>query len=507
MNQTRYWSRLRRVRQGAQIAVFAAYLYLVFAALQRRTAFPLADLFFRLDPLTALSASIASRTWIARLSLALLTVVLTVLFGRVWCGWLCPLGTLLQWFRITAARRNVRAIPPHWRTVKNVLLLLIIAMAMFGSLSLLILDPLTLLTRTMTTAVLPALNLAITSVERALYPVAFTRPAINWIEGVLRGPVLPVIQPVFSMSILIALMLAGMIAANALADRFWCRYLCPLGALLGLVSKISLLRPTVKPACRGCKRCVATCPVGAIETDPELRIVPSECIVCLDCLVTCPDRSIAFRQHLRPAPVQEYDPSRRQVLAALLGGAAGVALLRTVPAAKHPDPHLLRPPGAQDEAGFLARCLRCSQCMRVCPTAGLQPVLFEAGAEGMGTPRLVPRLGQCDYGCNACGQVCPSGAIPPLDLVSKRQAVLGSAMVDRNRCLPWAQGIPCIVCEEMCPVPEKAIWLEEVTVTSDGGAEIVIQRPHTHPELCIGCGICENHCPVQAQAAIRVFRV
>ncbi|MBC7224251.1 MAG: 4Fe-4S dicluster domain-containing protein, partial [Anaerolineae bacterium] len=131
--------------------------------------------------------------------------------------------------------------------------------------------------------------------------------------------------------------------------------------------------------------------------------------------------------------------------------------------------------------------------------------LAEAGLEGLWTPVLVPRLGYCDYSCHACGQVCPVGAIPPLSLEAKRQQLIGLAYIDTNRCIPWADGRPCIVCEEMCPVPEKAIWLEEVEVQDAAGQVVRVQRPHVHRDLCIGCGICEYKCPVAGEAAIRVY--
>jgi Pyruvate/2-oxoacid:ferredoxin oxidoreductase delta subunit len=137
----------------------------------------------------------------------------------------------------------------------------------------------------------------------------------------------------------------------------------------------------------------------------------------------------------------------------------------------------------------------------------LQPALSEAGVEGLWTPRLAPRLGACDYSCTTCGQVCPSGAIPLLDLAAKRKTVIGLAAVDRNRCLPWSYNVPCIVCEEMCPTPTKSIRLEEVRVTGADGKEITLQRPYVLRDLCIGCGICESHCPLKGDAAIKVYRI
>jgi MauM/NapG family ferredoxin protein len=501
MKKLMTWSRWRRVRQAVQILAFALYVYLLFAALQRRAAFPLADLFFRLNPLVALSAMIADRAWSPRLALALGTLALTLLLGRAWCGWICPLGTLLEWVRLPRIS-SLQSPSPRWRSVKYVLLLLILTMALFGSLALLIFDPITLFTRTMTAAVLPALNQAVTAAERTLYPVVFLRPAIDWVERVLRGPVLPVIQPAFSGGAFIFLLFLGILALNALADRFWCRYLCPLGGLLGLISKVALLRPTVQPACNRCGHCVRDCRLDAIDTGTGYEIIPSECTVCLDCLAACPEDGIGFRLS-RPAPAPGYNPTRRQVLTALGISVASLALLHTDAWAKKPDAHFIRPPGVDDEDEFLSRCVRCSQCMKVCPTSGLQPAIFENGLEGLWTPHLVPRLGYCDHSCNACGQICPSGAIPPLSLEEKQTRVIGMAVVDRNRCLPWAYETPCIVCEEMCPLPDKAIQLEDTGLTDDFGQEI--KRPYVILDRCIGCGICEFQCPM-GEAAIQVYQ-
>jgi ferredoxin len=377
--------------------------------------------------------------------------------------------------------------------------------ATLGSLSLLIFDPITIITRTMTTALLPALNHTLTSLARALYPIPFLRRALFAVEGVLRGAVLPIDQPVFRQGLFLALLFAAILSLNRLAHRFWCRYLCPLGGLLGLLAKISLLRPAPASSCNQCGRCAGVCPVDAIHPERDYEVAPSECIVCLDCLADCPHSGYTFELQLKPAQWEAHDPSRRDLLAAVGATAASVLLLKTGRQTSAKDRALIRPPGVVDEEHFLSRCIRCSQCMKICPTSGLQPALAEAGAEGIWTPVLMPRRGYCEYGCSACGEICPSDAIPTLTLEAKRTQVLGLARIDKDRCLPWAYDTPCIVCEEMCPIPEKAIRLEETIIRDKEGNEIRLQRPRVMRDLCIGCGICEYRCPMGGEAAIRVF--
>ncbi|MBN1427266.1 MAG: 4Fe-4S binding protein [Anaerolineae bacterium] len=517
MKLTITWAHWRRVRRAVQLLFFALFVYLVFAGLQRQGGTevnPLSDLFFRLNPLSALVASLASRGLVQGLGWALITIGATLLAGRVWCGWVCPTGTLLEWVSFRGARRRAARLSPRLRSIKYLLLVAIIVMALLGNATLLIFEPLALLTRVMTTVAVPSLNYAITAGEKALYPISFLRPAIDWVEGALRGSLLPAHQPVFGSSLLIAALFGVIVALNLLADCFWCRYLCPLGALLGWVSKIAIFRPAISSACNGCTRCAITCKPGAIHTVPpaeasgsgaDIAIQPTECTVCLDCLAGCAKDGMAMKPIFQVAPTQAFDPTRRQFLQAGMVGAAGVVLLRADLRLRTQNSLLIRPPGVDDEIEFLAKCLRCSECMKVCPTTALQPAKGEAGLEGLWTPIVTPRVGYCDYGCNACGQVCPSKAIPLLSLDEKRRQVIGKASVNRDRCLPWASNTPCIVCEEMCPLPEKAIKLEVVTVPDAFGGEMALQRPYVVRDLCIGCGICENRCPLEGEAAIRVY--
>ena len=145
--------------------------------------------------------------------------------------------------------------------------------------------------------------------------------------------------------------------------------------------------------------------------------------------------------------------------------------------------------------------------MKVCLRSALYPAAYQAGIEGFYTPLLIPRLGYCEYNCTLCGQVCPTGAIPPLPVESKRREVVGKAVFDKNHCLPFARRVDCIVCEEHCPIPEKAIRSREVTVIGLDGVSKIVKEPYVVEEICNGCGICEYVCPVETRAGIEVFAV
>ena len=521
------------MRRGIQIASLALFIALLFAAQQRADALGSAGVFFRLDPLASFGTMLAARQLIPHLATALITIVLALVLGRVWCGWICPMGTLLGWLRFPSARRLERRLPPRLQSAKYIVLGAIAAMAALGSLTLLVLDPIALFTRTATTSLLPGFDAAVTALEEAMAGWSPVGGLVFWMDAHLRGAVLPASQPHYDQAFALLLLLLAVVLLDLVADRFWCRYLCPLGALLGLVARVQVLRPVVGTTCTTCGACARSCRMGAIENvapqarrgiEPgagsggkaaaaRARVVSTECTMCLDCFVACPGReALSLGRAPRPGPRAAYDPSRREfVTAAALGvGAAagvGAALLLGGVSPAAASPRLIRPPGAQDEAAFLSRCLRCSECMLVCPTSGLQPALGQSGLEGLWTPVLVSRLGPCDYACTACGHVCPSGAIPSLELETKRRQILGRALIDQTRCLPWAKGTPCVVCEEMCPVPEKAIVLSEPRlITRPDGTQDYLARPTVVPDRCIGCGVCENKCPVEGTAAIVIRR-
>jgi MauM/NapG family ferredoxin protein len=210
-----------------------------------------------------------------------------------------------------------------------------------------------------------------------------------------------------------------------------------------------------------------------------------------------------------PTRESRLDLGRRNVIVAGVIGLSSGLLFKMNPlsGSRNFDPGLIRPPGSLTEDDFLGKCIRCGECMKVCPTNVIQPVMLEAGLEGLWSPVVKTRIGYCEYKCNMCTQVCPTEAISKLTLEQKQKTRIGLAHVDRNRCLPYAYARSCEVCYEQCPLPEKAIKLEDVIVTSARGSKFAVKQPHVNAELCIGCGLCENKCPVSDDAAIRVTSV
>ncbi|MFN8597971.1 MAG: 4Fe-4S binding protein [Anaerolineae bacterium] len=492
------------VRKTVQIATLL--LFVAFVVMARRGGWPteLVNIPARLDPLLMLAQALATRALLIGSLLALIMIVLTLIFGRVWCGWLCPLGTVLDLFTLKRWRKKNVGMSDRWRAVKYLLLLTIFIAALFGNLSLLIFDPITIMVRTVSIGVWPATDQVVIGVERALYEVPFLQEPIGAIDTALRPAVFPIDPAYYRDIALFALIFVAIIALNAFAPRFWCRYLCPLGGLLGVISKIAIFRREVQGDCNACGACQIKCPTDTIDPERGFASDPAECTVCLECWAVCAQSGVKFPAHRSFAQRREYDPNRRQALIALGATITGLAVLTSDAVMRRDQPHWLRPPGSR-ENDLLDKCVRCNLCSRACPTNGLQPSITEAGLVGLWTPVLIPRLGYCDYACNACGQVCPVQAIPPLSLEEKRQRVIGQAYIDQNRCIAWAEHRDCIVCEEMCPLPDKAIKLDKVQVLNNAGVLVTIQLPRIDHQKCIGCGICEFKCPVNGQAAIRVY--
>lgn len=481
--------------------------------------------FLQVDPLVSVAHALANRALYEGLLWSLCVIVPTIFFGRWFCGWVCPLGTLNHWVSSlpAEARRGRRRVETNryqkWQRWKYLVLGLVLGSAALGTQWWMALDPISLLTRTLALSILPALHqslamLADPLVRADAWLLQLLGLGLGYLGDVLlSGPR----QPYFQQAPILALTLGAILLANLWFTRFWCRGLCPLGALLGLLARWSVfgLEKRIE-RCDDCHRCLLHCQ-GGDEPQPGVAWRKTECVYCFNCLEGCPQGTIAFTWFPRGEVQEKPDWNRRRVVTSLALGAGLVPILRANPVVgTERNDRLIRPPGALDERSFLERCIRCGACMRVCPNNALQPAILEGGLEGLWTPVLVPRIGYCEPSCTLCSQVCPTGAIWKLTSQDKgwaspkpgQQPVrIGTAFYDRGRCLPWAMATECIVCEEWCPTSPKAIYLQEAEVRDAHGRVRLVRLPYVDPSRCVGCGACEYACPVHDRPAIYVTSV
>lgn len=498
--------RLRRITQIASLLAFM--LLLIIAGLPGDAVPGLADIYPRMSPLLFVSTWLNAWAFPAAFLPAIAVLVLTVVLGRFFCGWICPLGVTLdatdKWLGPRGKRDDSRE-PLKWKSVKYALLIAVLLAAYFEAGLAGWVDPLSFATRLYALVALPAAEFAARLAFEGLRPV----PGLGWVAGELysffRTGLFAAAQPQFHGMLAVFLMYLGVALLVWFNRRFWCRFLCPAGALFAIASRFSLVRRVVDPGkCIHCNKCVRSCRTGAIIEGGEQGF-RGECIECFTCVSVCPTHAVSFRMSGARAQTEPVNAGRRQVMAGMAGAAAAVPLLRVAPGGA--ETALVRPPGVADPDLFLAECLRCGECMRACPTNAIQPVWFQDTLENLWTPHLATRVGYCDWACNKCGRVCPSHAIKELALEVKQRTVLGRAVFDHNRCIPWSRGENCAVCEEHCPVPEKAIHLREEKMLDDHLTEITVMVPFVREDHCIGCGSCEAVCPVEGRAGVRVTGV
>lgn len=409
--------------------------------------------FSRLDPWLLLSQirwqrEIPLWTW-----LSLLTLASTLLWGRIFCGWLCPFGAFLVltdkigrviFKNLSLTRTKVlHAVQP----VRGYWLLLLVIVFVLGSNWVVFLTPFAL----------------------------FSHEIVRVLTGHIPW------------------MLMGITASTLLFSRLWCSVLCPTGVLLSLAARLRLFRYGLAGNCVHCEKCTRTCSVGSAPADTG--VAKEGCLACGDCQRVCTTKAIKWHRSSwwgKSSQLVSNDDiaatkrqeSRRKFFKVAFAVTMAAALWKkTVWAAEK----ALRPPGALPEPEFTAVCNRCGRCVQVCPGKALRPMPITDGLANFETPHIIPRRNRCDL-CLACQKVCPTGAIAEVPLEKIR---MGKAVIDKPRCIAWNEGKMCYICGEQCPV--LAINADEY------------HRPIVLPDKCVGCGSCENACPIDGEAAIRVF--
>ena len=488
-----------------------------------------------LDPLVGLATLLSTRTVYAGLLWGLATIVLTIVLGRFFCGWLCPFGAIHQFVgfianrkKKTAAKIKLNAYHPgqvikYWILV---FLLTISAMELVVDLirfpgnnqwlfALLVLAALALTVRhtmgqtrvNVKKTVLYFLSfIAIWLLLSVLFkagrtpsaslqiglldPIPLVYRSINLIVLPLMDQTAFRFAPVprlYDGTWLIAAVFLTAVLLNLLKPRFYCRFICPAGALFGVLSRFALWRiGKISDDCSYCHTCEKHCEGGC---SPTTQIRFHECVLCLNCMDDCRHDLMTYQNApSATGEILELDLSRRQFLVSAVSGAAVIPVVRlSGNLSTNWNPALVRPPGALAEKEFLSRCIKCGQCMRICPTNVIHPAGLEGGLEGLWTPVLNFRIGTsgCQHNCIACGHLCPTAAIRPISL-DERQGkgefadrgpiTIGTAFIDRGRCLPWAMDRPCIVCQENCPVSPKAITTRTVFNTINTGSKLMVAR-------------------------------
>ncbi len=458
--------------------------------LQRKEWLP-AEFFLVIDPLVSLSTAIASRSWVWSLSSAAIILIICLLIPRGFCGYICPLGTLIDLFDWSIGRRVTRfrvADEGWWVHVKYYLLAGTLLAAVFGVL-------------------VSGYVAAIPVITRGMLIVG--GPLQN---GVTRGWHL--VPPMHLGHFISVGMFFGVLSLGLLRPRFWCKYVCPSGATFSLGNLFRLTERKVESSCIHCNKCVEVCPFDAIKPDFTTR--GTDCTLCQTCAGVCPTHAIKFVERgnlvqLKVAndpPTGETSIGRRGFLslaggtaAAVVGGAGIVAATRALGAGlDDPDrARPVRPPGSVPEKAFLEMCIRCGECFKACPNDVLQIQGFAQGLEGLWTPAVNADWAGCESSCNACGQVCPTGAIRALPLAEKRVARMGLAIVNELTCLPHAGREACDLCVQECNAAGyHAIEYTQVGTEMDEAGDPIAGSGYLAPvvrnDKCVGCGLCQTRC-------------
>lgn len=444
-----------------------------------------AETFLAIDPLVSISTAIASRTWVWSLLWAGVMLAVCVVFPRGFCGYICPLGTLIDLFDWVIGKRVERFRVKHdgwWVHLKYYILTGVLIAAMFGVL-------------------LTGVVAAIPVITRGFL---FTLAPLQM--GAARG--WHQVPPLNAGHFVSIALFAVVLALGFFRPRFWCRYVCPSGAVFSVFNFWRVGERKVESSCIKCNKCVEICPFDAIKPDFTTRT--ADCTLCQTCGGVCPTHAIKFVERWNltdlkkenDPPTHEIPLARRGFMASAAAALVAFAGVKKVFGARLDDPNRyvpVRPPGSLPEPQFLQACIRCGECFKACPNNVLQPMGFEQGLDGLWTPQVVANWSGCDPSCNNCGNVCPTGAIRALPLIEKRSAKMGLAIINEKTCLPHAGREACQMCVDECTVAGyNALEFVRVGVEVDKDGLPVegsgFAAPVVIPSKCVGCGLCQSRC-------------
>ena len=428
-------------------------------------------------------------------------VVLTLLMGRIYCSVICPLGVfqdIISWFGGKAKKNRFRYSKPlTWLRFGMLALFVVAFIAGIGSLVAL-LAPYSAYGRIASNLISPIYlwgNNLLAYFAEQVDSYAFYTTEI-WLKG----------GTTFVIAILTLVVLAYLSWKNG---RTYCNTICPVGTVLGFFSRFSLLKPVIDTdKCNGCGLCARNCKAACIDSKNH-AIDYSRCVVCLDCIDKCKQGAIKYvprKKSTATCETENVDNGRRAFMTASaiaatasvvkaqekkLDGGLATIVNKEKPLRETP----IVPPGALSAKNFAQHCTACQLCVQVCPNQVLRP---STGLMNMMQPEVSYERGYCRPECTKCSEVCPAGAIRPIDRAEKSSIQVGHAVWVEKNCIVNTDNVSCGNCARHCPT--GAIQM----VPKDANDPKSLKIPVVNSERCIGCGVCENLCPSRPFSAIYV---
>lgn len=428
-------------------------------------------------------------------------VALTLLLGRVYCSVICPLGVMQDAFAWMGkkAKKNRYRYSPAKKVLRYAVLAIAVIAFLLGIGSIVaLLAPYSAYGRIAQNLLAPLWQMA----NNLLAGWAEKRESYAFysVDVWIRSGV------TLAVAAVTLVVLAVLAWRNG---RTYCNTICPVGTILGFLSRYSLFRPVIDTSkCNGCGLCARNCKAACIDSKSH-SIDYSRCVACMDCLTKCHKNAISYtyrRASAASAPVPQPDGSRRRFLTAAAAVAATAALkaqekvvdggLAAIADKKIPRRSTrIVPPGAISLRNMARHCTACQLCVSACPNGVLRP---SADLETLMQPESSYERGYCRPECTRCSEVCPAGAIVRLSAADKSSVQIGHAVWVKENCVPLTDGVECGNCARHCP----AGAIQMVALRKDDPDSPKV--PVVNEARCIGCGACENLCPARPLSAIYV---
>lgn len=444
-------------------------------------------------------------SFITGTSLALIPlIIITLLFGRVYCSFLCPLGIyqdiIIRLSDFTKKLSNGGKKPkkqykkPHNVFRYTILAITIISFAAAFTYPLALLDPYSNYGRIVAN-VFGTVETFMNNILAGIFPTSFytQQYATLGTHAFIWALIIFAVVTLFS----------------AFKGRLYCNTICPVGSLLGLFSGFSLFKPSIdKEMCVKCGQCSNNCKSNCINLQTK-EIDTTRCVACYDCMVSCKRGGVKliptwFKKKDDTKFKREIENKERRNALIAMGGFAAALAARKFTSKTHilPDSTTavsgektpIMPPGARNLAAFKDNCTACHACVAACPNNIIKPASFEYGLDGIMLPTLKYDKKYCSYECNLCSQTCPHGALEHISLEQKQKTQIGVAVYDPSSCVIVQDDVRCGACSRSCPA--GAISMVENPVVP--GQFL----PKVNPLACIGCGACEYTCPALPKAIV-----